>query len=171
MATLIDDLLAFARVARSDLTSAPIDMQALVTRVVHDTTAGLAVPPRVTIGGLPPARGDAALLRQVIANLVGNAVKFSARTAAPAIAIDGARQGAMIEYSVRDNGVGFDPQYAHKLFGVFQRLHDRSFEGTGVGLAIVERIVMRHGGRVSATGAPGQGATFRFTLPAAQEGP
>jgi len=99
-------------------------------------------------------------------NLIGNALKYSGRSAAPRVEIGGERRPGMVEYTVRDNGVGFDMQYAERLFGAFQRLPSSAgFSGTGIGLAIVERIVRRHGGSIRAESAPGEGATFRFTLP------
>lgn len=118
-------------------------------------------------GQLPDTVGDATMLRQLWTNLLSNAVKFTGPTNQPAISISGGREGNEAIYHVRDNGVGFDMQYADKLFGAFQRLHSaRDFEGTGVGLALVQRIVHRHGGRVWAEGKVGQGATFSFALPA-----
>jgi light-regulated signal transduction histidine kinase (bacteriophytochrome) len=117
---------------------------------------------------LPAAHGDVALLKQVWTNLIGNALKYSARTADARIAIGAREQGRENVYWVSDNGAGFDMRYADKLFGVFQRLHSLDeFEGTGVGLAIVQRIVVRHGGRVWAEGRPGEGARFYFALPKA----
>jgi two-component system sensor kinase len=114
---------------------------------------------------LPPAFGDRALLRQVFANLIGNAIKFSRHQPAPVIEVGGSILDGEPSYYVKDNGAGFDEKYRHKLFGVFQRLHSEAeFEGTGVGLALVQRIVQRHGGQVRAEGKPGQGATFSFNL-------
>jgi two-component system, chemotaxis family, sensor kinase Cph1 len=115
---------------------------------------------------LPAVTGDAAMLRQVYANLISNAVKYSRRTELPVVTI-GAQPGAgETVFFVRDNGVGFQPRHAHKLFGVFQRLHTaEEFEGTGIGLANVQLIVSRHGGRTWAEGRPGEGATFFFSLP------
>ena len=117
------------------------------------------------IGALPPGRGDPAMLQQVWVNLLSNALKYSRNTAAAVVEI-GSQPGADgPEYFVRDNGTGFDMRYAHKLFGVFERLHrSEDFEGTGVGLAIVQRIVQRHGGSIRAEGELGRGATFTFQL-------
>jgi len=120
----------------------------------------------VVLTPLPPASGDAALLRNVLINLIGNAFKFSANRAHPKVEIGAQQDGPEVTYYVKDNGAGFDMQYAGKLFGVFQRLHrPDEFEGTGVGLALAQRIIQRHGGRIWAEGKVGEGATFFFTLP------
>jgi light-regulated signal transduction histidine kinase (bacteriophytochrome) len=118
------------------------------------------------VGAMPPTRGDAALLRQALYNLVDNALKYS-RDRAPAIVeISGEQQASECVYTVRDNGVGFDMAYVHKLFGVFQRLHRmEDFAGTGIGLALTQRIIERHGGWIEARGAVDEGAVFRFGLP------
>jgi light-regulated signal transduction histidine kinase (bacteriophytochrome) len=119
----------------------------------------------IVISGPLPARGDRRLLRIALENLLGNAWKFTSRTSVPRVEVGSERQGDELVYYVRDNGAGFDMQYVHKLFGVFQRLHSpREYEGTGVGLAIVHRIISRHGGSIRAQGAPGAGAAFYFTL-------
>jgi signal transduction histidine kinase len=167
MGQLIDDLLAFSRIGRAEMRRAPVDMQALAQSVVAETQAaetGRAI--EIAVADLPDAAGDHAMLRQVWTNLVSNAVKFTQPREIARIAIDGRREGAELLYRVRDNGVGFDMQYADKLFGVFQRLHGiDEFEGTGVGLALSRRIVQRHGGRIWADARLGEGATFYFTLP------
>jgi len=168
MSRLIDDLLAFSRLGRTSLRAEAVDMGTLVEEVLdmHRPPAGWT---RVdlAIGELPPCHGDAALLRQVWANLLGNALKFSAKRERAQIGVDGARRDGELVYRVADNGAGFDMRYADKLFGIFQRLHDPAqYEGTGVGLAIVQRIVRRHGGRVWAESHPDGGATFSFALPA-----
>ena len=122
----------------------------------------------IEIAQLPPALGDRSLLKQVWVNLIGNALKYSAKIAQPRVEVGARSDGAQTVYWVRDNGAGFDMRYADKLFGVFQRLHRaEEFEGTGIGLAIVQRVVTRHGGRVWAEGKPGEGACFYFALPKA----
>jgi PAS domain S-box-containing protein len=168
MAQLIDDLLAFSRSARHPLQPSRIDMGALARSVFEELVPGAArAGCDFTVGALPDAMGDAAMMHQVWTNLLANAVKFTRPVSQPRIAIDGRVEGSEVVYTVSDNGVGFDMTYAGKLFGVFQRLHPaREFEGTGVGLALVQRIVHRHGGRVWADGAVGKGATFSFALPA-----
>ena len=165
MGRLIDDLLKFSQVGRRPLTLIPLDMRALAEEIVAEA-APLHPKARIELGALPAAAGDRALLRQVWANLVGNALKYSARQASPRVEIIGDSNGRETVYTVRDNGAGFDMRYYEKLFNVFQRLHrDEEFEGTGVGLAIVQRVVARHGGRVWGEGAVGKGASFHFALP------
>jgi signal transduction histidine kinase len=167
MGQLIDDLLAFSRLGRQTLAAAELDMTALVRKVVGEL--GVQYPgAQVDLDALPPAHGDRALLTQVWINLVGNALKYSSKSAAPRVSISGSARDGKIEYLVADNGAGFDMRYADKLFAVFQRLHRvDEFPGTGVGLAIVQRVVARHGGRVWAEGKVDAGARFGFTLPAA----
>ncbi|HEY5948830.1 MAG TPA: ATP-binding protein [Kofleriaceae bacterium] len=170
MASLIDDLLNLSRVTRADFKREPVDL----TRVAKAALANLQrnEPARsieVTIAEGMQALGDARLLAIVFDNLLGNAWKFTGKTAAPRIEVGMQTAGNERVYFVRDNGAGFDETYRDKLFGVFQRLHSVSdFPGTGIGLATVLRIIERHGGRVWAEGAVGQGATFYFTL---SEGP
>ena len=169
MGHLIDDLLAFSRLGRQSITRAPVDMSELTGSVVDEIRRAEADRNghfEVEIGALRPAYGDPALLRQVISNLIQNAVKFTRGRPQPRIEMGSTPNGDQTVYFVKDNGAGFDPRYKDKLFGVFQRLHRaEEFEGTGVGLAIVKRIVQRHGGRVWAEGQPDRGATFYFTLP------
>jgi light-regulated signal transduction histidine kinase (bacteriophytochrome) len=166
MGTLIDDLLAFSRLARQPLTLAPLDMERLARAVVDQLGQEDTSRARTTIGELPRALGDLALIRQVLVNLIQNAFKFSRGRSEPQVEVSGRRERGEVVYTVRDNGVGFDMRYAGKLFGVFQRLHPiEQFEGTGVGLALVERIVVRHGGRVWGEGEVDRGAAFSFTLP------
>ncbi|MBI2961616.1 MAG: PAS domain S-box protein, partial [Betaproteobacteria bacterium] len=164
MGKMIDDLLRLSRLGRAALELRPVDLNSLVSEVVRNE---LAEHPRtkVDVARLPTVTGDPGLLRQAFQNLLANAFKFSAKAQSPAVSvgIEPAPDGPV--FFVRDNGAGFDMQYADKLFGVFQRLHPVSeFPGTGVGLVIVKRIIERHGGRVWAESAPGAGATFRFTL-------
>jgi len=171
MSALIDDLLRFSRLSRQSMQVADVDMTALARSAFDEVTAadsGRHV--RFVLPPLPAARGEAAMLRQVWVNLIGNAVKFTSRCAEPAVEVGGSRGDHELTYYVRDNGVGFDMAYADKLFGVFQRLHgEGEFPGTGVGLALVKRVVGRHGGRVFAEARPGAGATFYFTLPLQEE--
>jgi len=167
MGQLIDDILAFSRLGRQQMSEARIDMGALA-KAVFDELAALTPEREITlrIGSVPPAQGDATLVRQVLANLLSNAIKFTKRRAHPSVEFGYLPQTGGGAYYVKDNGVGFEMQYVGKLFGVFQRLHPvTEFEGTGVGLALVQRIITRHGGRVWAQGAVDQGATFYFTLP------
>ena len=167
MGMLIDDLLAFSRLGRSSISAARIDTGKLVGEGLEELRGHSPDRwPAVTVDPLPPAPGDRTLIRQVWANLLSNAVKFSAKAAAPVIRVCGRTENAEVIFSVQDNGVGFDMRYCDKLFGVFQRLHSTDeFPGTGVGLAIVHRVVSRHGGRVWAEGKPDEGATFYFALP------
>ncbi len=166
MAQLIDDLLAFSRSGRQDLRRSRVETGELVRSVLAEV---LPEEEReasdVKIGDLPPVQADPALLRQVFVNLLSNAVKFTSTRSGRRLEVSGWRDGRRVVYEVTDNGVGFDMRYAGKLFGVFQRLHGREFEGTGVGLALVERIVARHGGTVSARAEVDHGATFTISLP------
>jgi signal transduction histidine kinase len=167
MGQLIDELLAFSRLGRKDMHISEVDM----VELARDSFERLAAQhsgrlPALHLGALPACRGDRVLLGQVWENLLSNALKFSAKRDDPQIEVSAASDGSEHIYFVRDNGVGFDPRFQSKLFGVFQRLHGASeFPGTGVGLALVQRIVTRHGGRVWAESKPGEGATFYYTLP------
>jgi two-component system, sensor histidine kinase and response regulator len=167
MARLIDDLLTFSRLGRSDIDKTAVDMNALVRAVVEEHRR--LEPNRlvtVTVDPLLPVRADGSMLRQVLANLIGNAWKFTRGRPEAVIEVGCRRAAGETTYFVKDNGAGFDMQYVGKLFGVFQRLHrPDEFEGTGVGLAIVQRIVLRHGGRVWAEAEVDRGATFSFALP------
>jgi light-regulated signal transduction histidine kinase (bacteriophytochrome) len=169
MGTLIDDLLAFSRLGRQPMRIAELDMHGLVEGAYGRLSAqhpGAKVD--FHLGILPDAMGDRALLEQVWVNLLSNALKFTSKRDKPQIEVGASNDGKEHVYFVRDNGAGFDPRYQSKLFGVFQRLHDaEDFPGTGVGLALVDRIVTRHGGRVWAESKPEEGATFYFTLPKA----
>jgi signal transduction histidine kinase len=167
MGRLIDDLLAFSRLGRSEIRRVPVDMRSLAESTWAEVAgASEGAPPEFTLGSIPHAEGDPEMLRLVWKNLLENAVKYSAGRPGRSVEA-GFRDGpGGPAWYVRDNGVGFDMKYAGKLFGVFQRLHaDPAFPGTGVGLAIVHRVVTRHGGRVWAEGVPGEGATFYFSLP------
>lgn len=167
MSTLIDDLLAFSRMGRTELHMDRVDLDALVREVIADlemATRGRTIDWQ--IGALVPVVGDFSLLRQVFANLIGNAVKYTGLREVACIEVgsNGHEDGRCISF-VRDNGVGFDMKHAGRLFGLFQRLHrSEEFDGTGVGLANVHRIVTRHGGRVWAEAEPGRGATFYVSL-------
>ncbi len=167
MGILIDDLLDFSRMGRREMAWQPLNMDVMVKAVADELRA--AEPQRTlefVISPLPQAWGDAAMLRQVWVNLLGNAVKFTRLRPVAHIEVGGSTKGGETLYWIRDNGAGFDMNYAAKLFGVFQRLHRQDeFEGTGVGLAIAQRIVHRHNGRIQGEGKPDAGATFRFALP------
>jgi light-regulated signal transduction histidine kinase (bacteriophytochrome) len=167
MAQLIEDLLGFSRIVRAAISRIEIDMTALA----RDAISVLTQPEKakhcaITLAVLPPAWGDSALLRQVWLNLIDNAIKYSSKRAQPRVEISSRVDDSHVVYCVQDNGSGFDMQYCAKLFGVFQRLHSaEEFPGTGVGLAIVQRVVTRHGGRVWAEGKLNEGAKFYFSLP------
>jgi len=176
MGMLIDDLLAFSRMGRKELQRSLVNMQEMIPEVLHELENPSTQRAAIHVEDLPPALGDRALLRQVWTNLISNALKYSSKAASPRVTIGCLKDATNLKsaneyvYFVRDNGVGFNMEYAGKLFGVFQRLHsDEEFEGTGVGLAIVQRVVSRHGGRVWAEATPGKGATFYFTLPRIEE--
>jgi two-component system, sensor histidine kinase and response regulator len=164
---LVDALLHLSRVGRQELSRLPVSLTSLVTEArdhLRDETVNRDV--EWVLGDLPVVHGDPVALRQVYVNLLSNALKYSAPRARARVEIACQENGDHTVCYVRDNGVGFDNQYATKLFGVFQRLHsDKEFEGTGIGLAIVRRIIQRHGGRVWAHGTAGRGATFYFSLP------
>jgi light-regulated signal transduction histidine kinase (bacteriophytochrome) len=168
MGQLIDDILAFARAGRRDLVLSDVDLAALTAEVMESlalTHAGRTV--EVITDAQGQLRADAAAIRQVLTNLLANAIKFTRPREISRIEVRSRTIGAETHCLVKDNGVGFDPAYANKLFGIFQRLHEaEEFEGTGVGLGIVKRIVDKHEGRVWAESRPGEGATFYFTLPA-----
>jgi signal transduction histidine kinase len=167
LSQLIDDLLAFSRTARAGMRIAKVNLRSLCESVIRDLGAdskGRQV--EWVIGDLPEVSGDAALLRQVWVNLLGNALKYTRRQQHARVEITSRAGDGELIISVNDNGVGFDMRYAGKLFGVFQRLHPHwEFEGTGIGLANVRRIIHQHGGRTWAEGKPNQGATFYFSLP------
>lgn len=167
MTRLIEDLLKFSRLSRQPLARQEIDLGAMVRQVMEEVKT--LYPQRtieLTMGELPPCKADPTLLRQVLFNLLENAVKYSTPKPVSQIEVGMTREGAECLYFVRDNGVGFEMKYADKLFGVFQRLHsEKEFPGTGAGLAICQRIIRRHGGRISGESVLDQGAVFRFTVP------
>lgn len=166
MGQLIDDLLKFSRLGRKELTLAYINMQQLVQNCLAEVLASTEIIYNVQVQQLPGCMGDEAMLKQVWLNLISNAVKYSSKKSAPAILIGCRLESSQIIYYIRDNGVGFDMQYAHKLFNIFQRLHrSDEFEGTGVGLALIKKIVYKHYGEVWAEAEPGKGAAFYFTIP------
>ena len=169
MAQMIDDILSFSRVGRQELALSPVDMQQLARAALQELAPALAGRDlRVEFQPLPAAHGDPQMIQRLWSNLLDNAIKFTRERAGGVIEVGARSSGDETVYYVRDNGVGFDMQYGGKLFGVFQRLHaQEEFPGTGIGLAIVKRIVTRHGGRAWAEGQVNQGATFYFTL---QEG-
>jgi two-component system sensor histidine kinase/response regulator len=168
MDRLIVGLLEFSQAGRRPLDLSLIDMTLMANSAAAEVMAlYTGPPPKIDIGDLPPAPADGTVIRQVWCNLIGNALKYSAKRADPQIKVSGRVEGREAIYQVEDNGAGFDMAYADKLFGVFQRLHKaQDFAGTGVGLAIVHRIVTRHGGRIWAHGERDVGARFHFTLPA-----
>jgi len=164
---LMDGLLTFSRLGREELKRSFVDVGGLVWEVVAELTAGQSQgDTQIDVGPLPPVHADAAMLRVVFSNVVSNALKFSQAGSRSRVEIGASERDGEIVYHVKDNGVGFDPHLAHKLFTVFERLHPKEeFAGTGVGLATAARIVRRHGGRIWAKGAPGEGASFYFALP------
>jgi PAS domain S-box-containing protein len=166
MARLIDDMLAFSRAGRKALALQEVDLKKLVSTILEEIRPDLAGRDiRFVVGDLPSCYADPALLGQVYRNLIGNAVKFTGTKESAEITIGSDGTKGYPEYFVRDNGIGFDMKYVDKLFGVFERLNaPEAYDGNGVGLAIVRRIVERHGGTIRAEGVPGAGATFSFTL-------
>jgi light-regulated signal transduction histidine kinase (bacteriophytochrome) len=171
MSALIDDLLAFSRLGRQSLDRQPVQPAAIARAALSqlgDQYEGRDI--RLTIADLPGCMADPGLLEQVYVNLLSNAIKFTRDRDHAVIEVGSLVEGCQTVYTVADNGVGFDPRYADKLFTVFQRLHaGDDYEGTGVGLALVQRIVQRHGGRVWADLGPGGGATFSFTVADAEQ--
>jgi hypothetical protein len=166
MTSLIDKLLDFSRLGRKPLQKQLVDINGIVRVVIESfitETSGRQI--EWVLADMPPINADPILLQQVYANLVGNAVKYSRHRNPARIEVGYFEKNGEVVYFVQDNGAGFDMQYADKLFDVFQRLHsENEFEGTGIGLATVQRIIQRHGGRIWAEAQPDQGATFHFTL-------
>jgi light-regulated signal transduction histidine kinase (bacteriophytochrome) len=172
MEKLLDALLAFSKLVQSDPQHSFIDMTAAAQKVIDELLECEAVPASyaIILHPLLPAYGDATLIRQVWYNLLSNAFKYTKYKEKREVEIDSYLNNGEIVYCINDNGVGFDMQYVDRLFGVFHRLHEiEEFEGTGVGLAIVKRIIQRHGGRVWAEGKADNGAQFYFTLPKTEE--
>ncbi len=171
MNQLLEAMLEVSRIGSAPLHRAPVDMNALVKeaqRQFRDELKGREVAWQ--IGPLPEVQGDPVMLRQALINLLSNAIKYTRNQPRPKIEITAEERSDEFVFHVQDNGVGFDSAYADKLFGVFQRLHPTGeFEGIGIGLANVRRVIQRHGGRVWAQGAPGKGATFHFALPKSAE--
>jgi len=171
MAQLIDDILAFSRVGRVEMSAASVDMNELVNGLLADFTdllAGRDV--HIEVAALPAVNGDRMMLRRVWQNLIDNAIKYTGAKDSAHIEIGVTSSGDEQIFWIKDDGAGFDMRYVDKLFGMFRRLHGvDEFSGTGIGLAIVKRIVNRHGGRVWAEGRPDIGATFFFALPAGKE--
>lgn len=166
MGQLIDDLLKLSRVGKQEIIPVLVDMETIVQTVVEEIKELYSGNYTLHCHNILPAYCDPVFMKQVWSNLIGNAFKYSSQKTSPEIIITSEIKNREILYCIRDNGAGFDEQYADKLFGVFQRLHKSTeFEGTGVGLAIVQRIINKHGGRVWAEGSPGKGAAFYFTLP------
>jgi light-regulated signal transduction histidine kinase (bacteriophytochrome) len=165
---MVDDLLAFSRIGRTQMRADVVDVDALVATCIRELAPELRGR-RVewSIAPLPPTHGDASLLKLAFQNLLANAVKYTGTRAVAHVEVGARAEDGGTTYFVKDDGVGFDMAYAHKLFGVFQRLHRaEDFEGTGIGLANVRRIIVRHGGKAWAEGVPDAGATFHVHLPA-----
>jgi PAS domain S-box-containing protein len=165
MGTLIDDLLAFSRLGRKEIQKTEVEMNQLIESVINETNKSITHKAKINTAHLHKVKADYNLLHQVMFNLVSNAIKYSSKGENPVVRISSEEKNGNIVFSVNDNGVGFDMQYSDKLFGVFQRLHSyEEFKGTGVGLAIVQRIITKHGGKVWAEGIVNKGATFHFSL-------
>jgi PAS domain S-box-containing protein len=171
MGQLIDDLLDFSRLGRKEVPKLFVNTAQLVERILTDINHNTPHKATITVHPLHPAYGDHALLTQVWVNLISNAIKYSGKAAEPCIEIGSTQGEDETIFYVKDNGAGFDMRYVDKLFGVFQRLHSvREFEGTGIGLAIIKRIISKHGGKVWATGQVNKGAEFYFSLPTKNHG-
>ncbi|MEW6658371.1 MAG: MASE3 domain-containing protein [Thermodesulfobacteriota bacterium] len=166
MKLLINSLLSLSRMERRDLKRTEVNMAEMVRSVFEEQKSGAANAPQLLIKTLPPAQGDAVMLRQVWVNLLANALKFTQSQEQPVIEVEGWREEQENLYCIKDNGIGFDMKHAENIFDSFRRLHgDGEFAGTGIGLALVKRIIERHGGRVWAEGQAGEGAAFYFSLP------
>lgn len=171
MGLLIDDLLAFSRLGRQDLQMSEIDMQSMAASVFDELVPDAEKQMLdFRIKPIPPTSGDPSLIRQVWINIIGNAIKYTSKKQNRLIEVSAKTENNTTVYIVSDNGAGFNMEHKAKLFGVFQRLHSpKEFEGTGVGLATVHRIIQRHKGKIWAEGKTGEGATFYFTLPGKKE--
>jgi two-component system, sensor histidine kinase and response regulator len=165
MGILIDDLLALSHLGKQEIQKTVVNMNELITNVLEDLNQSFPNKAEITIGNMPFVIGDSSLISHVVTNIMSNAIKYSSKREDPKIEITASHDLSNVIFCVRDNGVGFDMRYANKLFGVFQRLHlEKDFEGIGVGLAIANRIITRHGGRMWAESTLNQGAAFYFTL-------
>ncbi|HZY79731.1 MAG TPA: response regulator [Cyclobacteriaceae bacterium] len=166
MNSLIDDLLEFSRLGKKELGRQVVDMKAIVENLVSEVNSTAKQPVVFNVDEIPSAQADLALITQVWTNLISNAVKYSGKKSNPVVSVSSYPENGHTVYVVKDNGAGFEMSYADKLFGVFQRLHKQEdFEGTGIGLAIIHRVITRHGGKVWAEGKVDEGATFYFSLP------
>jgi PAS domain S-box-containing protein len=166
MGNLIDDLLAFSRLGRKDLQKTDVNFKELAISTITELEKTVQHHAKIEVGELDDAKADYALISQVFYNLLSNAVKYSSKKENPVVSITSKKTNDEVIYCFKDNGAGFDMKYANKLFGIFQRLHSLDeFEGTGVGLAIVQRIVIKHGGKIWAEAEPEKGASFLFSLP------
>lgn len=165
MDQLIKDLLSFSKIGKKEVRKSAVNMEQLVRDILEEINNVTPIKGRIEIRDLPDAYGDHSMLTQVWVNLISNAIKYSSKKETPEIEIGSQQQEGAVEYYIKDNGAGFDMAYAQKLFGTFQRFHDATeFEGTGIGLAIVQRIILKHGGTIRAVAEPDKGATFYFTL-------
>lgn len=166
MGALVDDLLSFSRLGKNEIKKSSINMHEMVESVLNEIKGSMPHKASVKIHTLLPANADNILLQQVWVNLISNSIKYSRKKEKPSVEIGSVKSKGETTYYIKDNGAGFDMEYAGKLFGVFQRLHnEKEFEGTGIGLAIVERIIAKHGGRVWAEAKLNEGAIFYFALP------
>jgi light-regulated signal transduction histidine kinase (bacteriophytochrome) len=167
MQRLIEDLLKFSRVATHGRPFEPVDLQEVVHGVLEDLEVEVELSGAVVrVGELPTIDGDQVQLRQLMQNLISNALKFRRPDVAPEVEIAATSANGSVQITVHDNGIGFEPQYAGRIFRVFERLHGRSrYPGTGIGLALCRKIAERHGGTIVADGEPGAGATFTVSLP------
>jgi light-regulated signal transduction histidine kinase (bacteriophytochrome) len=165
MNNMIDDLLKFSKLGKTELQKFKIDSEKLLKNILAEINISTQHNAEIKLNPVPPIFADSELISQVWINLISNAIKYSAKKETPVVEIGSYSDGDEVVFYIKDNGAGFDMKYVDKLFGVFQRLHKMDeFEGTGVGLALVHRIVAKHGGRVWAEGEVNQGATFYFSL-------